>query len=128
MEKTLESSLDCKEIQPVHPKGNQSCIFIRRTDAEAETPILWPPDAKNWLTGKDSDTGKDWKQEEKGMTEDEMSGWHQRLYQHEFEQAQGVADGQESLFAAVQGVTKSRTRLTDWTELNWSSLIQWFSF
>ena len=91
-----ESPLDCKEIKPVHPKGNKSWIFIGRTDAEAETPILWSSDAKNWLTGKDPDTGKDWKQEEKGMTEDEMSGWHQRLYRHEFEQDQGVADGQES--------------------------------
>ena len=74
LEKTLESPLDCKEIQPVHPKGNQSWIFIGRTDAEAETPILWPPDGKNWLIGKDSDAGKDWRQEEKGMTEDKMVG------------------------------------------------------
>ena len=76
LEKTLESPLDCKEIQPVHPKGNQSWIFIGRTDAEAETPILWLPDAKNWLIGKDPDTWKDWRWEEKGMTEDEMVGWH----------------------------------------------------
>ena len=85
MEKTLESSLDCKEIQPVNPKGNQSWIFIGRTDAEAEAPILWPPDRKYWLTGKDSDAGKDWRQEEKGTTEDEMVRWHHRLYGHEFE-------------------------------------------
>ena len=84
LEKTLESPLDCKEIQPVNPKGNQSCIFIGRTNAEAETPILWPPDAKNWLTGKDPEAGKDWRQE-KGMTEDEMVGWYHRLYGHEFE-------------------------------------------
>ena len=80
--KTLESPLDCKEIQPVHPKGNPSWMFIGRTDAEAETPILWPPDAKNWLIGKDPDAGKDWRQEEKGMTEDEMVGWHHRLNRH----------------------------------------------
>ena len=85
LEKTLESPLDCKEIQPVHPKGNQSWIFIGRIDAEAETPILWPPDAKNWLTGKDPDAGKDWKQEEKEMTEDEMVGWHHQLDGHEFQ-------------------------------------------
>ena len=79
LEKTLESPLDSKEIQPVHPKGNQSWIFIGRTDAEAETLILWPPDARNWLIGKDPDAGKDWRQEEKGMTEDEMVGWHHQL-------------------------------------------------
>ena len=85
LEKTLESLLDCKEIQLVHPKGNQSWIFIGRTDAEAEAPVLWSPDAKSWLTGKDPDAGKDWRQEEKGTTEDEMVGWHHRLNGHEFE-------------------------------------------
>ena len=85
LEKTLESPLDCKEIQPVHPKGNQSWIFIGRTDDEAETPILWPLDAKNWLIGKDSDAGKDWRQEEKGTTEHEMVGWHHQSNGHEFE-------------------------------------------
>ena len=85
LEKTLESPLDCKEIQPVHPKGNQSCMFIGRTDAEAETPILWPPDAKNWLIWKDLDVGKDWRWEEKGTTEDKMVGWHHWLNGHEFE-------------------------------------------
>ena len=85
LEKTLERPLDCKEIQPVHPKENQSWIFIGRTDVEAETPILWPPDAKNWLIGKDPDAGKDWRLEEKGMTEDEMAEWHHRLNGHEFE-------------------------------------------
>ena len=84
LEKTLESPLDCKEIQPVHPKGNQSWIFIGRTDVEAETPILWPPDVKNWLIGKYPDAGKDWKQEEKGSTEDEMVGWHHWLSGHGF--------------------------------------------
>ena len=85
LEKTLESPLDCKEIQPVHPKGDQSWVFIGRTDAEAETPKLWPPDGKNWLIGKDLDAGKDWRQEEKGMTEDEVVGWHHWLDGHEFE-------------------------------------------
>ena len=93
LEKTLESPLDCKEIQPVNPKGNQFWMFIGRTDTEAETPILWPPDAKNWLIGKDPDAGKDWRQEEKGMTEDEMVGWHHQLDGHEFEQALGVGNG-----------------------------------
>ena len=83
--KTLESPLDCKEIQPVHPKGNQSWIFIGRTDTEAETPTLWPPDVKNWLLGKDPDAGKDWRGEEKGTTEDEMIVWHHLLNGHEFE-------------------------------------------
>ena len=85
LEKTLESPLDCKEIQPVHPKGDQSWVFIAGTDAEAETPILWPPDEKSWLIWKDPDAGKIWKQEEKGITEDEMVGWHHWLNGHEFE-------------------------------------------
>ena len=85
LEKTLESPLDCKEIQPVHPKGDQSGIFIGRTDVEAETPTFWPPDTKNWLIGKAPDDGKDWRQEKKGMTEDEMIGWHYWLNGHEFE-------------------------------------------
>ena len=85
LEKTLESPLDSKKIQPVHPKGNLSWIFFGRTDAEAETPILWPPDAKNWLIGKDPDAGRDWRQEKKGMTEDEMIGWHHWLNGHELE-------------------------------------------
>ena len=84
LEKTLESPMDFKEIQPVHPKGDQSWVFIGRTDAEAETAILWPPDAKNQLIGKDSDAGKDFRQEEKGTVEDEMAGWHHRLDGHEF--------------------------------------------
>ena len=119
LEKTLESPLDCKEIQPVHPKGNQSWIFIGRTDAEAETPVLWPPDAKNWFTGKDPDAGKDWRWEEKGVTEDEMVGWHHRLDGHEFEQALGVGDGQVSL-GVLQSMGLQRvghywaTELTNW--------------
>ena len=97
LEKTLQSPLDWKEIQPVHPKGNQFWIFIGRTDAEAETPILWPPDAKNWLIGKDPDAGKDWRWEEKGMTEDEMVWWHHWPKGHEFEQALGGGEGQGNL-------------------------------
>ena len=85
LEKTLENPLDCKKIQPVYPKGNQSWIFIERTDTEAEILILWPPDAKNWLIWKNPDAGKDWRQEEKGMTEDQMVGWYHRLNRHEFE-------------------------------------------
>ena len=96
LEKTLESPLDCK-IKPVNPKGNQSWIFIRRTDVESKTPILWPPDAKNCLIGKDPYAGKDWRQKEKGTTEDEMVGWHHRLDGHKLEQALGVGDGQKSL-------------------------------
>jgi len=96
LEKTLESPLDCKEIQPVHPKGDQSWVFIGRTDAEAATPILWPPHGKSWLTGKDPDAVRDWGQEEKGMTEDEMAGWHHRLDGHEFEWTPG--DGEWNCF------------------------------
>ena len=97
LEKTLGSPLDCKEIKPINPQGDQSWIFIGRTDAEAETPILWPPDEKNWLIGKDPDGGRDWEQEEKGTTEDEMAGWNHWLDGHEFEQALGVGDWQGGL-------------------------------
>ena len=96
LEKTLESPLDCKEIQPVHPKGNQSWIFIGRADAEAEAPILWPPDVKSWLIRKDLDAGKDWKQEEKRMTKGKMAWWHHQLNGQEFEQALGDGEGQDS--------------------------------
>ena len=117
LEKTLENTLDCKEIQPVNPKGNQSWIFIGRTDAEAETPILWPLDVKSWLIGKNPDAGKDWRWEEKGTTEDEMVGWHHWRDGHEFEQAPGVGDGQGSLACcSPQGRSQS-----DWvTELHWT--------
>ena len=97
LEKTLESPLDCKEMKPVNPKGNQSWIFTGRTDAEAETPILWPLDGKNWLIAKDPDAGKDWTQEEKGMAVDEMIGCHHWFNGHEFEQTQGDSEGQGSL-------------------------------
>ena len=112
--KTFESPLDSKEIKTVKPKGNQSWLFIGRTDAEVEAPILWPPDAKNWLTGKDSDAGKDWKQEKKGMTEDEMVGLYHRLDGHEFEQAPGVGDGQGSMVCCILWC-QSQTWLSDWT-------------
>ena len=97
LEETLESPLDCKEIQPVHPKEDQSWVFIGRTDVEAETPILWPPDVKNWLIGKDPDAGKDWGWEEKGTAEDEMVGWHHRLNGHGFGWTLGVGEGQRGL-------------------------------
>ena len=119
LEKTLKSPLDCKEIKPVNPKGNQSWIFIGRTHAEAETPILWSLDAKNWLTGEDPDAWKDWRWEEKGTTEDEMVGWHPRLNGHEFEQAVGVGDGQGGLACCSPwGCKESDT--TEWTELDWN--------
>ena len=119
LEKILESLLDCKEIKPVHPKGNQSWIFIGKTDAEAETPIFWPPDAKSWLIRENPDAGKDWGQEEKGMTEDEMAGWHHQLNGHGFEWTLGVGDGQGSVVLWFMG-SQSQTRLSDWTELNWT--------
>ena len=103
LEKTLESPLDFKEIQPVHPKGNLSWLFIGRTDAEVETPILWPPDMKTWLIGKDPDAGKDWGQEEKGTTEDEMVGWHHRFNGNEFEKLQDIVKDREAWHVAVHG-------------------------
>ena len=120
LEKTLESPLDCKEIQTVHPKGDQSWIF-RRTDAEAETPILWPPDAKNWLIRKDPDAGKDWSWGDKGMTEDEMVGWHQWLNGHESEWVPGDGDEQGGLPCSdTCGLEElDTTELLNWIELNW---------
>ena len=117
LEETLESPLDCKEIQPVHPKGNQSWIFIGRTDAEAETPILWPLDVKNWLIGKDLDAGKDWRQEEKGMTENEMVGWHHWFNEHEFAQAPGGGDRHGSL-ACYSPWGHKESDMTE--QLNWT--------
>ena len=118
LEKTVESLLDCKEIQPVHLKGDQSWIFIGRTDAEAETQILWPPDVKSWLTGKDPDAGRDWRQE-KGTTEDELVGWHHRLNGHEFELTMGVGDGQGSLTCCSPWGRKEldTTERLNWTEV-----------
>ena len=118
LEKTLGSPLDCKEIQPVHLKGDQSWVFIGRTDAKAETPILWPPHGKSLLIGKDPDAGKDWGQEENGTTEDEMVGWHHRLNAHELGQLRKLMMDRAAWHAVVHGVAKSWTRLSDWTELN----------
>ena len=117
LKKTLTCPLDCKEIQPVHPKGDQSWVFTGKTDVEAETPMLWPPHGKSWLIGKDPDAGRDWGQEEKGMTEDEMAGWHHWLDGHEFEWTLGDGDGQGGLACCNSWVAKSRTLLSDWTEL-----------
>ena len=124
LKKTLESPLDYKEIKPVNPKGNQSWIFIGRTDVEAETPILWPPDAKSCLIRKDPDARKDWRWEEKGTTEDEMVGWHQWLNGQEFEQAPGDGEGQEAWCAAAHGVAEIQAWLSNWTTtvLSWIQL------
>ena len=119
LEKTLENHLDCKEIKPVNPKWNQSWIFIGRTDAEAETPVLWPPHEKSWLIGKDSAAGRDWGQEEKGTTEDEMAGCHHQLDEHEFEWTLGVGDGWGGLVCCDSWGCKE-LGTTEW--LNWTEL------
>ena len=120
LEKTLESPLDCKKIQLVHSKGDQSWVFIGRTDAEAETPICWPTDAKSWVIWKDPDVGKDWRQEEKGTTEAEMARWHHRLNGHEFEWTLGDGDGQGGLVCCNSWGCKelNTTEQLNWTELN----------
>ena len=120
LEKTLESPLDSKNIQLVHPKGNQSWMFTRRTVTEAETPILWLPDAKNWLIGNDPDAGKDWRWEEKGTTEDKMVGWHHWSDGHEFEQATGVGNGQRIL-VCCSPLGHEESDMTVW--LNWTEFI-----
>ena len=122
LEKTLGSPLDCKEIQPVHTKGDPSWVFFGRTDTEAETPILWPPHAKSWLIGKDSDAGRDWGQDEKGMTESEMAGWHHWLDGRESEWTPGVGDGQGGLACCDSSGSKEldMTERLNWTELNWT--------
>ena len=127
LEKTLESPLDCKKIQPIHPKGDQSWVIIGRTDVEAETPIFWPPDVKNWLIGKDHDAGKDWGQEEKGMTEDEMVGWHHWLNGHEFGETPAVGDGQGGLACCSSWGHKEldTTAWLNWTE--WPLMLSIFS-
>ena len=124
LEKTLESPLGCKEIKPVNSKGNQIWIFTGRTHVKAEASIIWPYDAMSWLTGKDLDAGKDWRQEEKGTTEHEMVGWHHRLDGHECEQAPGVGDGQGGLACYSSWGQKEldTTERLSWTELNWTEL------
>ena len=124
LEETLESPLDCKEIKPLNSKGNQSLRFIGRTDVEAETPVLWPPNGKSWLTGKDPDAGKYRRQEEKGMTEDEMDGWHHRLNGYEFQQASGVSDGEGSLVCCSPWGHKESdtTEHPNWITFNQSSV------
>ena len=123
--KTLASPLDCKEIHPVHPKGNQSWVFIGRTDFEAETPVLWPPHAKSWLIGKDPDAGRDWEQEEKGTTEDEMAGWHHRFDGHKFEWTPGVGDGQ-GILACCDSWGRKESDTTE--RLNWLNILWLFLF
>ena len=125
LEKTLESHLDCREIQPVHSEGDQPWDFFGRNDAKAETPVLWPPHAKSWLIGKDSDAGRDWGQEEKGTTEDEMAVWHHRLDGHEFEWTLGLGDGQGGLVCCDSWGHKEsdKTERLNWTELNWTEWI-----
>ena len=117
LEKTLESPLECQEMQPVHSEGDQPWDFFGRNDAKAETPVLWPPHAKSWLIGKDSDAGKDWGQEEKGTTEDEMDGWHRWLDGRESEWTPELMMDREAWRAAIHGVAKSQTRLSDWSDL-----------
>ena len=116
LEKTLENPLDCKEIKPVNPKGDQSWIFIGRTDAEAEASILWPPHEKSWVIGKDPKAGRDWGQEEKGITEDEMAGWHHRLNGHGFGWTPGVGNGQRALECCDSWSCKESTWLSNWTD------------
>ena len=125
LEKTLESPLNCKEIQPVHPKGDQPWVSIGKTDVEAKTPILWPPHSKSWLIWKDPDAGKDWRQEEKGTTEDEMVWWHHRLDGHESEWTPGVGDGQGGLVYCVSWGHKEsdNTEQVNWTELTFKTEI-----
>ena len=138
LEKTLQSPLYCKKIQPIYSKRDQSWVFIGRTDVEAETPVLWPPDVKSWLIGKDPDAGKYWRQKKKGMTEDEMVGWHHRLNGHEFGWTLGVGDGEGGLACCSSWGRKESdmTEQLNWTDLdkyasvfiNWLQTYYWNSF
>ena len=138
LEKTLQSLLDCKKIQPIYSKRDQSWVFIGWTDVEAETLVLWPPDAKSWLIGKDPDAGKYWRQKKKGMTEDEMVGWHHRLNGHEFGWTPGVGDGEGGLACCSSWGRKESdmTEQLNWTDLdkyasvfiNWLQTYYWNSF
>ena len=122
LEKTLESPLDCKEIQPVHSKGDQSWVFFGRTDAKAETPVLWPPHAKSWLIGNDSDAGRDWGQEEKGTMEDEMSGWLTDSMDMSLSKLRVLVMDREAWRAVIHGVATSQTQSSNWTELKIDNL------
>ena len=122
LEKTLESPLDCKKIQPAHSEGDQPWDFFGRNDAKAETPVLWPSHTKSWLIGKDPVAGRDWRQDEKGMTEDEMAGWHHWLEAVSLSELRELVMDREAWHAVIHGVAKSQTRLSDWTELNWISI------
>ena len=130
LEKTLESPLDCKEIQPVHSEGDQPWDFLGRNDANAETPVLWPPHAKNWLIGKESDAGRDWEQEEKGTTEDKMAGWHHQLHGREFEWILGIGDGQGGLVCCDSRGHKEfdTTEWLNWTDAWKDSGFVWVSY
>ena len=127
LEKTLESPLDCKEIQPVHPKGDQSWIFIRRNDAEAEIPVFWRPDVKNWFIWKDPYAWKDWRWKEKGMTEDETIGWHHWINGHEFELTPGVGDGQGGLACCDSWGRKESDTTERLNWLNWMIPTVWIT-
>ena len=126
LEMILESPLDCKEIQPVHSKGNWTWVFIGKTDVEADTLILWPPDEKTLLIWKDTNARKDWRQEKKRTTEDEMIGWPHQLNEHELGKLRELVKDMEAWPSAVHGVTKSHTQLSNWTELNWFTCIATF--
>ena len=123
LEKTLENPLDCKEIQPAHSKRDQSWDFFGRNDAKAETPVLWPPHAKGWVIAKDSDAERDWGQEEKGTTKDEMAGWHHGLDGVSLSELREMVMNREAWRAVIHGVAKNRAWLSDWTELNYQTIV-----
>ena len=127
LKRTLESPLDSKEIKPVNPKGNQPWIFIGSTDAEAKAPILWPPDLRSWLTGKDPDAGKDWGHEEKGLTEDEMAGWFHQLNGHSLSKFKEVVKDREAWHASVHEAAKNEKQLSNWTTTTTKNKLQWSS-